>query len=220
MRINQSLQRCAIFAAMQCNVLSNGAGVMGSSWSLENDPSCVVLYLLQLLKLQLGAPWSTALQQSILDRIRLQASASSVVSKCRMCRMACAWELHDRATADMCLWNVRQECQFYANMRLSCISNRPIAAFFAYFFKVRISHICPHRLAFFDGNLNYLCFYYLFQLHFVTLTIWQPTEWHQLVPGPLWNEMGQAQLVSSSFVPYFCKFPPHIRRLCDTHIFN
>ena len=24
-----------------------------------------------------------------------------------MCRMTCAWQLHDRATADTCLWNVR-----------------------------------------------------------------------------------------------------------------
>ena len=33
----------------QCNVLSNGLAWDGSSWCFESDPSCVVLYSLQLL---------------------------------------------------------------------------------------------------------------------------------------------------------------------------
>ena len=58
----------------------------------------------------LGLDTSGLVNIPVRDRIRLHASvcARSVVSKCRMWRMACAWKLHDCAAAETCLLNIRR----------------------------------------------------------------------------------------------------------------
>ena len=80
-------------------------------------------------------------------------------------------------------------------MRLPLISL--IAVFFTYFIKVYLSHIFPHKLVFLMAVLNYLCFYFLFLLHFITSAIWftgcqQNDTIH--VFGPLWRSWFQAIL--------------------------
>jgi len=34
-----------------------------------------------------------------------------------------------------------------------------------------------------------VCLKFVFLLGFITSSIWLPTEWHNNVSGPLWNEM-------------------------------
>jgi len=86
------------------------------------------------------------------------------------------------------LWNsIKQSKQRFSSimgsstrhvsfMRLPHISLT--AAFFAYFSKMHIWHIFPHKLAFLTAILIFFCVFYLFLLGFVTSTIWLPTEWH------------------------------------------
>ena len=63
---------------------------------------------------------------------------------------------------------LHEECQFCANIRLPYISH--VAAFFAYFMKVNMSHIFPHKLAFTTAILISLIFcVFLFNIQFMRI---------------------------------------------------
>jgi len=100
-------------------------------------------------------------------------------------------------------------------MRLPHISH--VAAFFAYLSKVRVSHIFPHKSAFSTAVLILFVFLFPISIRFRYLDhdCQQNAEMSGSMSGSMSNE-----LVSSSLVPYFRIFPPHIWRLCDPHIFN
>jgi len=65
---------------------------------------------------------------------------------------------------------------------LSVLCEYAIAPYFAYcrIFQqsVLIAYFPPHKLAFLTTIYYSLCFYYLFQLGFITSAICLPTEWH------------------------------------------
>jgi len=88
-----TLYSIVCWTGSQCKILNNRLA-SGSSWRLENDPSCVVLHTLQLLD---AVSWS-AVQHSIAivdpgqdQTTRQRLCQFRIFSRCRMCRMACAW---------------------------------------------------------------------------------------------------------------------------------
>ena len=91
-----------------------------------------------------------------------------------------------------------------------------IAALFAYFSKVSISHIFSAQIGIFDGKFNILC---VSVIYFYYVSLPRPPGCQQNgtihVSGPLWNKM--QWLVLSNPVPYSRIFLPHIWRLCSPH---
>jgi len=68
----------------------------------------------------------------------------------------------------MAVHALHEACQFCANIRLPYISH--VAAFFAYFMKVNMSHIFPHKLAFTTTILISLIFcVFLFNIQFMRI---------------------------------------------------
>ena len=80
-----------------------------------------------------------------------------------------------------------------------------IAAFVAYFSKVRMSHIFPHKSAFSTAIFISLTFLLPISIRFRYLDHLVANRMAPAVPasGPMWKGMGVVWLVSSSFVPYF-----------------
>ena len=83
----------------------------------------------------------------------------------------------------------------------------------AYFSKVRISHVFPHKLAFSTTILTSFVFLLPISVMFRYLdhlVFWLPTEWHHpCVRTPVERGGVVNELVSSNSVPYFRIFLPH-----------